>query len=196
MQLDSNIISIIFYTIKAYYYFIEKLTLVFIPETGLSLLVPLASAPTTETNQEKQGSVFIFSDDPTQWVINDYFRDYIAKHGCNQNKNADFKLSRRKYVNENQYRSMSASLFQRKMHNNEISNRLWLIYSENKKSVFCGPCLLFGCYGQNSFCNSDGFNDWKNATVCVEQNENTQDHKKYILSLIDRASVLGKIDHD
>jgi hypothetical protein len=91
---------------------------------------------------------------------------------------------------------MSASLFQRKMHNNEISNRLWLIYSESKKSVFCGPCLLFGCYGQNSFCNSDGFNDWKNASVCVGQHENTQDHKKCILSLKDRASVIGKIDHD
>lgn len=122
MQLDSNIISIIFYTIKAYYYFIL--------ETGPSLFVPPASAPTTETSQEKQESVFTFSDDPAQWVINDYFRDYIAKHGCNQNKNADFKLSRQKYANENQYRSMSASLFQRKMHNNEISNRLWLIYSE------------------------------------------------------------------
>ncbi|KAL4090706.1 hypothetical protein QTP88_025493 [Uroleucon formosanum] len=158
--------------------------------------VPPASAPTTETSQEKQESVFTFSDDPAQWVINDYFRDYIAKHGCNQNKNTDFKLSRRKYANENQYRSMSASLFQRKMHNNEISNHLWLIYSESKKSVFCGPCLLFGCYGQNSFCNSDGFNDWKNATVCVGQHENTQDHKKCILSLKDRASVLGKIDYD
>lgn len=75
------------------------------------------------------------------------------------------------------------------MHNNEISNRLWLIYLESKKSVFCGPCLLFGCYGQNSFCNSDGFNDWKNATVCVGQHECTQDHKKCILSLKDRASV-------
>ncbi|KAL4143155.1 hypothetical protein QTP88_005518 [Uroleucon formosanum] len=65
-------------------------------ETGLSLFVPPASAPTTDTSQEKQESVFTFSDDPAQWVvINDYFRDYIAKHGCNQNKNADFKLSRR-----------------------------------------------------------------------------------------------------
>lgn len=101
MQLDSSIISIIFYTIKAYYYFIKTLTLVFIPETGISLFVPPASAPTTETNQEKQESVFTFCDYPAQWVISDYFRGYIAKYGCNQNKNADFKLSRRKYANEN-----------------------------------------------------------------------------------------------
>jgi hypothetical protein len=66
MRLNSNLISIIFYTIKAYYYFIKNLILVFIPETSLYLFFPLASASTTETKQGKQQSVFTFSDDPVQ----------------------------------------------------------------------------------------------------------------------------------
>lgn len=50
-------------------------------------------------------------------------------------------------------------------------NRPWLIYSESRGTVFCAPCLLFGGYGQFSFSNQEGFNDWKNAVRRIEGHE-------------------------
>jgi len=88
------------------------------------------------------------------------------------------------------------SLFERKMQNGEVANRLWPVYSESRASVFCAPCLLFGCYSENSFSNSHGFNDWKNAKQRIEEHENTRSHKQCVLNLKERANFFGKIDHE
>lgn len=39
----------------------------------------------------------VFDSDPAKWIINDFYREYIARHDCEQNKNADFTRSRREY---------------------------------------------------------------------------------------------------
>lgn len=39
----------------------------------------------------------VMSDDPGEQIINDFTRDYVAIHGCKQNKTMDFSGSKRDY---------------------------------------------------------------------------------------------------
>jgi len=61
--------------------------------------------------------------------------------------------------------------------NGEKCERTWLVYSESLGKVFCGLCLLFNRENNNSLA-STGFNDWKNAVVCINQHENSNSHKQ------------------
>lgn len=137
----------------------------------------------------------VFTADPAHWKMNNFFREHVARHGCDQNKNADLRQSKREY-NDGSVRYLSLSAFTRKMQNGEELNRSWLIYSESKRSVFCAPCLLFGDHDQSSFSSKDGFNDWKNTTMRVEKHENSREHKECILKLKARSNVLTRIDHE
>lgn len=75
-------------------------------------------------------------------------------------------------------------------------NRFWLIYSESKRTILCAPCSLFGGYGQSSFSNQKGFNDWKNAVCRIEGHEKRCDHKECVLNFKEGGSIFGKIDTD
>lgn len=137
----------------------------------------------------------MFTADPAQWKINDFFREHLARHGADQNKNADFTQSKRVYK-DGSTRYLSLSAFTRTMQNGEEFNRPWLIYSESKCSVFCAPCLLFGDHNQSSFSSKDGFNDWKNTTMRVEKHENSREHKECVLKLKERSNVLMRVDRE
>ena len=88
------------------------------PETDLFISPTPTSSKSCEEDQDN-----IFTNDPAKWVINDFFCEYIAKHGCNRNKEADFRSSKLTYKTTSRY--MSMSLFERKMQNGEVANRLW-----------------------------------------------------------------------
>ncbi|KAG5874540.1 hypothetical protein JTB14_011854 [Gonioctena quinquepunctata] len=69
------------------------------------------------------------------------------------------------------------------MKNNEVKERNWLVYSESKGSVVCGPCLAFGSIENRTQFDEQGFNDWKNAEIRVALHENSLNHKSCILAL-------------
>jgi hypothetical protein len=115
----------------------------------------------------------------------------IARNGFEQNESCDFTKSGRIYSDHRRY--LQKNLFIRKMKNNEVRERKWLVYSENKGSVFCGPCLAFGSIQNKTQFEQSGFNDWKNAEVRVAQHENFSNHKSCILILEGRGLFHGCI---
>ncbi|XP_050528107.1 zinc finger MYM-type protein 5-like [Daktulosphaira vitifoliae] len=83
----------------------------------------------------------ILEIDPAKWVINDEFRDYIAKNGFNQNMTNDFINSKRIYSDKTRY--LTKIMFNRRLINGETIVRSWLVYSPSLGVVFCGPCRIF-----------------------------------------------------
>ncbi|KAJ8940473.1 hypothetical protein NQ314_010720 [Rhamnusium bicolor] len=55
-----------------------------------------ATIPTINIEDNEHGDIVI-SDDPGEWVINDFTRDYVATHGCKQNVNLNFSSTKRDY---------------------------------------------------------------------------------------------------
>ena len=80
--------------------------------------------------------------DPASWEINDNLREIIARDGFDQNKSYDFFKTEKIYADQRRF--LPVSIFQRKMKNNDVNDRNWLVYSESKRSIYCGPCLAFG----------------------------------------------------
>lgn len=136
-------------------------------------------------------STIKLNTDPALWEINDLTRDIIARNGFEQNKSCDFTKSARMYSDHRRY--LPKNIFYRKMKNNEVKERNWLVYSESKGSVFCGPCLAFGSIENRTQFGEEGFNDWKNAEVRVAHHENSQNHKSCILALRARGMIHGNI---
>lgn len=132
--------------------------------------------------------------DPAFWVLNDTTRDIIAKYGFAQNNLGDFQSSKRNYPDQSRF--LSKTLFDRKMTNGEINHRSWLVYSESKGAVFCGPCLAFGKSSTSQFHSKDGFNDWKNAESRVSHHENSPAHKSSIIDLKARSIAMNRIDNN
>ncbi|XP_054082569.1 zinc finger MYM-type protein 1-like [Zeugodacus cucurbitae] len=81
------------------------------------------------------------------------------------------------------------------MKNHEVKDRNWLVYSETKRSIYCGPCLAFGPLEYKTQFENEGFNDWKNAEHRVAQHENSARHKSSILSLKARSAIDGRLDN-
>ncbi|XP_039306752.1 zinc finger MYM-type protein 1-like [Solenopsis invicta] len=127
--------------------------------------------------------------DPAKWILNESTRDYFAVNRFIQNKDADFKLSKREYSDQARY--FSSSLFQRKLLNGEKCSRTWLIYSESTNRVFCGPCRLLNV---DNYFAKEGFNDWKNMIKSIECHENSNFHKSSILTLKIRGNKIGQVD--
>ena len=136
-------------------------------------------------------TTFCVPKDPIDWIINNTTCDYIVMHGFNQNKNLNFLNSKRQYNDVNRY--LTISLFERKLLNGEKCLQTWLVYSEKKGCVFCGPCILFDRDNYSQF-SKDGFNDWKNAESRVRQHENSTKHTSNLITLKERANKLGTIN--
>lgn len=148
---------------------------------------------TSSTSNVEIQSTTSLNKDPAMWEINDNLREVIARYGFDQNKSCDISKSERIY--SDQRRFLPVSIFQRKMKNNEVKDRNWLVYSESKKSVYCGPCLPFGPLKCRTHFENGGFNDWKNAEHRVAQHENSARHKSSILNLRDRNKIDGRLDN-
>lgn len=131
--------------------------------------------------------------DPFWWVINDNLRDYFAVNGFEQNILSDFSKSKKEYNKAVRY--CTKAMFQRVLVNGQKINRRWLIYSEEKASVYCGVCRLFSndAEATSTFVNT-GFNDWRNSTQRLSEHENSLCHKKNAILLTDRGNKLNRID--
>lgn len=126
-----------------------------------------------------------YGTDPADWAVDERLRDFFAINGFPQNADSDFKKSRRVY--QDQARHCTLKFFERKLQNGEISKRKWLIYSESKGSVFCGPCRLFS-QTVSSITASEGFKDWKNANNYLQYHERSRSHTDAMIALQARSS--------
>lgn len=134
---------------------------------------------------------FKLNNDPALWKIDEVTRDLIAMKGFNQNKSSDLSKSGRQYSEQRRFLPMA--IFRRKMKNNELRDRTWLIFSESKGSVYCGPCLAFSS-STTQFDSQNGFNDWKNAEARVAAHESSEGHNASVLALANRSALQGRID--
>lgn len=96
------------------------------------------------------------------------------------------------YKDQNRY--LTKSLFERKFKNGEVHERKWMIFSESKGSVFCGPCFAFNTKERSQFDDKDGFNDWKNGESRACHHENSPIHKSAIITLKARGISLNRVD--
>lgn len=124
---------------------------------------PSTSGTNIKSDGEEMATVAAFIEiestiklnkDPAVWGINDLTRDIIARNGFEQNKTCDFTKSGRMYSDHRRY--LPKNIFYRKMKNNEIKERNWLVYSESKGSLFCGPCLAFGSIENRTQFDAEG----------------------------------------
>jgi hypothetical protein len=91
-------------------------------------------------------------------------------------------------------RSCTAQLFQRIHPNGEIVKRTWLCYSPTTGRVYCLACrLLSTVEGQLT---GNGFDHWKNAGREIQTHEKSSSHSNCVCSLVERAHVTGRIDHE
>ena len=126
--------------------------------------------------------------DPALWNINESLRDEMVKRVIVQNI-GDFTKSERQGKTHKRY--LHKSLFQRRMTNDEMVNRAWLVYSPSTGCAYCVPCMLFNKH-QSSF--QTGFSDWKNGSMRVAEHEKCAEHKTSIDVWSLRASKAGRID--
>ncbi len=61
------------------------------------------------------------------------------------------------------------------------------------QAVFCFACCLFR-EGDGQFPFQSGYNDWKHATRCFAEHENSDGHRKAMFNYINRAAADGVID--
>lgn len=85
---------------------------------------------------------FTISADPFLWEKSDKARDYIAMNGVKQNKDSGFSKTKR-HFKDGATRRCTSAFFQRRLANNEIIDRDYLVYSESQGTLFCAPCTLF-----------------------------------------------------
>nr|XP_054588531.1 zinc finger MYM-type protein 1-like [Nothobranchius furzeri] len=149
-----------------------------------------ASGPRIETLDEP------YSTDPACWGKCDAsVRAYWAERGpqsC-QHMDVNFKASERVY--KQQKRFFSRLHFKRRLANGEYVQRQWLLYSPSTGAVFCFACCIFSDAKSKS-CFETGFSDWKHATNRMKEHENSEHHRKSMLTYITLGSAAGRIDSE
>jgi len=99
--------------------------------------------------------VDVLHQDPALWLLNlssnHIEREkYLDKgHIFFQNKDSDFKTSKREFGKQNRY--FSSNYFQRKLNNGDICDRKWLLFSESAGAAFCYACKIFSSDRSNTF---------------------------------------------
>lgn len=132
------------------------------------------------------------SDDPFEWTINETTTDTLLYKGINQNKDCDFKNSRRVFGDKTRY--LNKGIFNRKLINGELTSRDYLVYSKSTGSVFCASCRLFGLSKTSSKLATEGVSDWKNIGTILSAHESSQEHMNSELALLTRKKGLGTLE--
>lgn len=90
-------------------------------------------------------------------------------------------------------KELSVNIFQSTLPNGDTVLRDWLLYSQTTGKVFCVPCCLFQPITMKTNF-STGFNDWKHSNELLKQHEQSQDHRKTVLTYIIRKKRLLQVD--
>lgn len=106
--------------------------------------------------------------DPAFWpeYIDSTCAACYVTSGPYQHKTTDFPLGRHN-------RRFTTQHFSRTLSNKERSRRYWLMYSDERDSVYCFAYKLFAS-GIGSLATS-GFSDWKNLSACLKNHEASED---------------------
>lgn len=148
------------------------------------------SESVNDLNLDEEALVVEIESDPVDWKINNEFRDLICRSGFKQNKELDFSATRKEAGG--QTRQLQLEHFRRKLPNGEYQDRNWLIYSQQRKRLFCGPCRIFS--QENIALTTTGFNDWKNIVRCLNAHEDSIPHKNHLVSYKKRGRELHTVD--
>uniref|UniRef100_A0A3Q2QGC9 DUF4371 domain-containing protein n=1 Tax=Fundulus heteroclitus TaxID=8078 RepID=A0A3Q2QGC9_FUNHE len=145
--------------------------------------VELESVEAGASSADGKTTVDLYSTDPAHWgEIDESVRAYWADRGpesC-QNMNVGFQASER-------------------MLNGEYIERPWLLYSPSTGAAFCFRVsrllwmMIFSkANTQSNF--ETGFSDWKHATECMREHENSEHYRKAMLTYVSLAAASGRID--
>ena len=83
----------------------------------------------------------------------------------------------KQYPCDDKGRHFSDTHYTRKLPNNELILRRWLVYSKNSDKVFCFCCSIFKTDLDSSWSN-EGYCDWKHLSAAIVVHENSANHKK------------------
>lgn len=98
--------------------------------------------------------------------------DHIIAMGPTQ-----IRIDRDNFPKDGIGRHFASSHYSRKLANNEIIPRRWLVYSISKDRVFCFCCRLFDRQSASNLV-SEGYNNWKHLSETLKMHENSTFHKK------------------
>jgi len=111
----------------------------------------------------------------------------------------NFSKSKRPYIKSQKgvkktyYRYFNLRYLQVTLKNGEKLKRDFLMYSESKGVIFCGPCLLFG---NKSVFATTGFSNWQKAEELILEHSNSSNHRSNIIKMKDRGNIHGRIDNN
>lgn len=118
-----------------------------------------------------------------------------------QNKNCDFSETSTCFPDSSgktKTRSLTKNIFTRKLTNGESLERKWLLYSPEKKSVYCYCCRLFNTTtgtGHN-LSSRNGYKDWKHISNLLMEHENSLQHRQCMINYVARMKTTGRIDSE
>lgn len=120
-------------------------------------------------------STILLSEDPGLWprtINNEEARRLVERGPPLIGRNYQFPTNEDK-------RQFSSTYFVRKLENGETTERIWLIYSVLKNSVFCFCCKVFG-KTINTFSDSNGFSDWQHLSLAIKRHETSIVHNVHM----------------
>lgn len=80
------------------------------------------------------------------------------------------------YPCDNKGRDFSDTYYTRKLPNNELIIRRWLVYSKSSDKVFCFCCSIFKIDSKLSWSN-EGYCDWIHLSTSISIHKNSANHK-------------------